>query len=110
MRTRVSSEKLLLTSHPDDTGVHQLLDLGSDAGVLEMLLQSRGVVLGLLEDGLHDGVLENADNLSVSVKLSYETCMGRYTSGSRWIRSMVCCSVSPSRAEYCACRALASCC
>ena len=63
MRTRVPSEKLLLTSHPDDTGVHQLLDLGSDAGVLEMLLQGRGVVLGLLEDGLHDRVLEDADDL-----------------------------------------------
>jgi len=65
MRTRVPSEELLLTSHPDDTSVHQLLNLGADAGVLEMLLQRCGVVLGLLEDGLHDGVLEDADDLSV---------------------------------------------
>ena len=46
-----------LSPHSDDTGVHQLLDLGSNAGVLQVLLQSRGVVLGLLENGLHDGIL-----------------------------------------------------
>ena len=57
--------EVLLASNPDDTGVHQFLNLGADAGVLEMLLQRRGVVLGLLKDSLHDGVLEDANDLSV---------------------------------------------
>jgi hypothetical protein len=43
--------------------VHQLLDLGPDARVLEVLLQRGGVVLGLLQDALHDGVLDDAGNL-----------------------------------------------
>jgi hypothetical protein len=54
-----------LSSHADDAGVDQLLDLGPDIRVLQVLLQSSGVVLGLLEDGLHDGVLQNADNLDM---------------------------------------------
>ena len=46
-----------LSSHPDDTGVHQFLDLGTNAWVLQVLLQSRRVVLSLLKNGLHNRIL-----------------------------------------------------
>jgi len=41
----------------------KLLDLGANAGVLEVFLQGSGVVLGLLQNALHDGVLKDADDL-----------------------------------------------
>jgi hypothetical protein len=37
-----------LSSHADDTSVHQLLDLGPNLRVPQVLLKSRRVVLGLL--------------------------------------------------------------
>ena len=43
----------------------KLLNLRADARVLEMLLQRRRVVLGLLQNALHDGVLEDADDLMI---------------------------------------------
>jgi hypothetical protein len=52
-----------LSPHADDAGVHQLLDLGADARVAQVLLQGGWVVLGLLEDALHDGVLQDACDL-----------------------------------------------
>lgn len=41
----------------------KLLDLRADAGVLEMFLQRGGVVLGLLQNALHDGVLKDGGDL-----------------------------------------------
>jgi hypothetical protein len=57
MHRHVDNLRNRLPSHPDDASVYQLLNLGTDARVLQVLLQSRWVVLGLLEDGLHNGVL-----------------------------------------------------
>lgn len=41
----------------------ELLDLRADAGILEMFLQRRRVIFGLLQDTLHDGILKDADDL-----------------------------------------------
>lgn len=41
----------------------KLLNLGANARVLEVLLQGCGIVLGLLQDALHDRILKNADDL-----------------------------------------------
>ena len=63
--------------------MHEFLDLGPDARVSEMLLQSRGVVLGLLQDALHDRVLEDADDLALLLVMILREGMVRLTSGSR---------------------------
>jgi hypothetical protein len=98
-------------THADNTSMHQLLHLRPDGRVLEMFLQRSRVVLCLLEDALHDGVLQDACDLpNMSVRTQELPIHRRLTSGSRWTRSMVCASVSPSRAEYCACSAFCSCC
>ena len=49
-----------LSTNTNDARSYELLDLGSDAGVLHVFLESGGVALGLLEDALHDGVLHDA--------------------------------------------------
>lgn len=54
-------------THADDARGHEFLHLGPDVCVLEMLLQGGGVVLGLLEDALHDGVLKDGDDLDGEV-------------------------------------------
>lgn len=59
-----TSKSSRLSSHADHTGMHQLLDLGSDLRVLQVLLQRRRIFLGLLQDGLHNGVLQDTDNLT----------------------------------------------
>lgn len=41
----------------------KFLDLGADAGVLEVLLQRSRIVLSLLQDALHDWVLKDAGDL-----------------------------------------------
>lgn len=41
----------------------KLLNLGANARIFEVLLQGCRVVLGLLENALHDGILEDADDL-----------------------------------------------
>ena len=43
--------------------MHQLLNLGPNLRVLQVLLQSGWVVLGLLQDSLHNGVLQDTDDL-----------------------------------------------
>jgi hypothetical protein len=44
--------------------VDKLLHLDADIWVLEMLLERGWVLLGLLEDAIHDWVLQDADDLS----------------------------------------------
>lgn len=92
----------LLAAHTDDTRGHELLYLGANVCVLEMLLQRSRVVLGLLQDALHNGVLQDGDDLAKLAWCDDNWKRVELTSGSRWMRSMVCSSVSPSRAEYCA--------
>lgn len=50
-------------SQANDTGSHQLLDLHPHLGVLHVLLQSGRVALGLLQNALHDRVLEDGHDL-----------------------------------------------
>ena len=50
---------------PDDTSNYQLLNLGPNTWILHVLLQSRRVALGLLQDGLHDWVLQDTHDLNV---------------------------------------------
>lgn len=57
----VSCIRLVASLHPlpaksDDTGSNELLDVGLDARVLHVLLESSWVALGLLQDRLHDGI------------------------------------------------------
>jgi len=104
---------LPLPTHADDARGDQLLHVCADLSILHMLLQGRGVVFGLLQDALHDGVLQDRhDLLQVSGEAGSRSEYGKrkLTSGSFWIRSSVCASVSPSRAENCACIAFCCCC
>lgn len=57
-------------SQADDTRSHEFLDLQPDVGVLHVLLQRGRVVLGLLEDALHDRVLEDGHDLHRHVSLN----------------------------------------
>lgn len=57
------SSRYSLPSDPDHASSHQFLDLRPDLDVLHMLLKRRRVTLGLLEDALHDRVLENRHDL-----------------------------------------------
>lgn len=58
---RVRMKPLWCTSR--STYSNQLLDFGLDARVSHVFLQSRRVALGLLQDALHDRVLQNRENL-----------------------------------------------
>ena len=113
LRPHFSAALLPLPTHADDARGDQLLHICADLGILHMLLQGRGVVLGLLQDALHDGVLQDRhDLLQVSGGAGARSEYGKrkLTSGSFWIRSSVCASVSPSRAENCAWIAFCCCC
>ena len=52
-----------LPSHTNNTSSHQLLDLHPHLRVLHVFLQRGGITLRLLEDALHNGVLENGHDL-----------------------------------------------
>ena len=52
-----------LSAHTDDTGGDQLLDSCPDGGVLHVVLQRGWVAFGLLENALHDGILEDTEYL-----------------------------------------------
>lgn len=52
-----------LPSHADHTRCHQLLHTDPHLRVLHVLLQSRRVALRLLQNALHDGVLEDRHDL-----------------------------------------------
>lgn len=60
-----------LPTHADHTGGHQLLDLDAHRGVLHVLLQSGGVALGLVEDALHDGVVEDGHDLDLHISINF---------------------------------------
>lgn len=52
-----------LTTHANDASSDQLLDFGTNARVLHVLLQSGRIALCLLQDGLHDWVAHDTHDL-----------------------------------------------
>lgn len=52
-----------LPSQPDDTSGDELLNLAPDVCVLHVLLKGSRVAPGLLEDTLHDRILEDRHDL-----------------------------------------------
>ena len=63
LRPRFFAALLPLPTHADDACGDQLLHVCADLGILHMLLKGRGVVLGLLQDALHDGILQDRHDL-----------------------------------------------
>ena len=105
-----------LPANTDDTSSDKLLDLGPDLGVPHVLGESRRVGLSLLENGLHDRIGHNTHDLETSMLVSMgfndRVWQNRlsHTSGSRARRSLVCSSVSFSRAAYMELKAFCCCC
>lgn len=54
-----------LPSHSDHTSGNQFLNLQTDMGVLHVLLEGSRVATGLLQDALHDRILENGHDLGM---------------------------------------------
>lgn len=52
-----------LPAKPDDAGGDESLEPVPDRRVLRVILEGGRVALGLLEDALHDGILQDADDL-----------------------------------------------
>lgn len=52
-----------LPSETNNPSSNQFLNLASDLGILHVFLQGGGVTLCLLQNALHDGVLEDGHDL-----------------------------------------------
>lgn len=71
-----SNHQIQLPPHADDTSSHQLLDLHPHLRVLHVLLQGGGIALGLLENALHNGVLEDRHDLGIVLNTSHGLLLG----------------------------------
>jgi hypothetical protein len=58
---------MVLAPHPDDASSDEFLNRSLDLRVPHVLVECCGIGLGLLEDTLHDGILQDLKNLDIHV-------------------------------------------
>ena len=84
----------------DHACCHKALDLVSNSWVFHVFLKCCRVALGLLQNALHDRILQDRHDLSCEISIGKgsrdQVVLYTLTSGSFWILSIVASSVSPS--------------